>query len=42
MTDGSVSADKLFMTGQLKVEGNVAKGAELRRMLRPLSGKKTP
>ncbi len=40
MTDGSVSADKLFMTGQLKVEGNVAKGAELRRMLRPLRRKK--
>ena len=36
MTEGAVSADKLFMNGQLKVEGNVAKGAELRRLLTPL------
>ena len=36
MTEGTVSADKLFMNGQLKVEGNVAKGAELRRLLTPL------
>ena len=42
MTDGSVSADRLFMNGQLKVLGNIAKGAELRHMLRPLpKGKKT-
>ena len=36
MTNGSVSADKLFMNGQLKVLGNLAKGAELRHLLRPL------
>ena len=36
MTDGSVSADRLFMNGQLKVEGNVAKGAELRHILSPV------
>ncbi len=36
MTDGSVSPDRLFMNGQLKVEGNISKGAELRRMLHPL------
>ena len=40
MTDGSVSADRLFMNGQLRVLGNIAKGAELRHMLRPLSRKK--
>ena len=37
MTDGSVSADRLFMNGQMKVLGNLAKGAELRRMLQPVS-----
>ena len=37
MMDGTESADRLFMNGQLRVEGNVAKGAELRRMLHPLS-----
>ena len=36
MIDGSVSADRLFMNGQLKVEGNVSKSAELRRMLHPI------
>ncbi|MBQ4425204.1 MAG: glycogen/starch synthase [Lachnospiraceae bacterium] len=36
MTDGSVSADRLFMNGQLKVEGNVAKGAALRHILQPV------
>ena len=36
MTDGSVSADKIFMNGQMRVEGNVAKGAELRQFLMPL------
>ena len=36
MADGTVSADKLFMNGQLRVEGNVSKGAELRRLLAPL------
>ena len=39
MTDGSVSADKLFMNGQMKVIGNVAKGAELRKLLQPLAQK---
>nr|MBQ6242575.1 glycogen/starch synthase [Lachnospiraceae bacterium] len=39
MTDGSVSADKLFMNGQMKVIGNVAKGAELRKLLQPLAKK---
>ena len=37
MTDGSISADRLFMNGQMKVIGNVAKGAELRHMLKPLA-----
>jgi hypothetical protein len=36
MADGTVSADKLFMNGQMRVEGNIAKGAELRRLLAPL------
>ncbi|MBQ6116280.1 MAG: glycogen/starch synthase [Oscillospiraceae bacterium] len=40
MTDGTVSADRLFMNGQMKVLGNVSKGAELRRMLQPLSRRK--
>ena len=30
---GKISPDKLFMNGQLKVEGNVVKAAELRKML---------
>ena len=33
MAEGTVSADKLFQTGQLKVDGNMAKGAELRYLL---------
>ena len=33
MANGTVSADKLFMTGQLKVEGNLAKSAEMRQLL---------
>ena len=40
MTDGTVSADRLFMNGQLRVLGNIAKGAELRHMLRPISKRK--
>lgn len=36
MANGTVSADKLFMNGQMRVEGNVSKGAELRRLLTPL------
>ena len=30
MATGIASADKLFVNGQLKVEGNISKGAELR------------
>ena len=30
---GQVSADRLFVNGQLKVEGNISKGAELRYLL---------
>ena len=37
MAEGTVSADRLFMNGQMKVLGNVSKGAELRHMLKPLS-----
>lgn len=33
MATGVVSADKLFVNGQLKVKGNVSKGAELRRLI---------
>lgn len=33
MANGTVSSDKLFMTGQLKVEGNLAKSAEMRQLL---------
>ncbi len=35
MARGDISADRLFMTGQMKVTGNIAKGAELRRLLVP-------
>jgi len=37
MVNGTHSADKLFITGQLKVTGNISKGAEMRRLLRPPS-----
>ena len=30
---GVVSADKLFVNGQLKVDGNISKGAELRYLI---------
>ena len=30
---GELSADRLFITGQMKVTGNISKGAELRRLL---------
>ena len=40
MTDGSISADRLFMNGQLKVIGNLAKCAELRHILKPAARKK--
>lgn len=33
MATGKVSFDKLFMSGQLKVSGNLAKGAEIRHLL---------
>lgn len=33
MATGKVTFDKLFMSGQLKVSGNLAKGAEIRRLL---------
>ncbi|MCQ2771889.1 MAG: glycosyltransferase, partial [Bacilli bacterium] len=37
MAKGEVSADHLFVTGQMKVEGNISKGAQLRYLI----GKKT-
>ena len=33
MATGRVSADKLFINGQMKVEGNISKGAELRHLI---------
>ncbi len=39
MVKGTVSPDKLFMNGQLKVDGNLVKGAELRKMLVPAQKK---
>ena len=33
MAKGTVSFDRLFLTGQLKVEGNLSKGAEIRQLL---------
>jgi len=33
MVTGKISFDKLFMSGQLKVSGNLAKGAEIRWLL---------
>ena len=33
MATGITSADKLFVNGQLKVEGNISKGAEMRYLL---------
>ncbi len=33
MAQGTVSSDKLFITGQLKAEGNLSKSAELRELL---------
>ena len=38
MAHGKVLFDQLFLTGQLKVEGNLSKGAEIRHLLgRPLA-----
>ena len=36
MAKGELSADRLFITGQMKVTGNIAKGAELRHFLNPV------
>ena len=33
MARGTVSSDKLFISGQMKVKGNIVKGAEMRRLL---------
>ena len=33
MANGTVSADKLFVNGQMKVDGNISKGAEMRYLL---------
>ena len=33
MANGTISFDRLFLTGQLKVEGNLSKGAEIRQLL---------
>ncbi len=33
MAKGTVNPDKLFMSGQLKVKGNMVKGADLRKLL---------
>ena len=33
MAEGKFDDDKLFQTGQLKVEGNLAKAAELRYLI---------
>ncbi len=35
MATGDLNADRLFMSGQMKVTGNISKGAELRRLLMP-------
>ena len=38
MAVGRASADRLYVNGQLKVEGNISKGAELRYLLGPKKG----
>lgn len=35
MARGTVSADKLFLSGQLKVYGNIVQGSEMRQVLSP-------
>ncbi len=35
MAKGTISCDKIFMNGQMKVEGNMVKGAEMRHLLGP-------
>lgn len=36
MANGTVSHDKLFMNGQMRVQGNLAKSAEMRHLLSPV------
>ena len=36
MAKGTLDSDQLFMTGQLKISGNMSKGAELRHLLQPV------
>ena len=38
MSQGRTSFDKLYVNGQLKVEGNISKAAELRNLLFQLRG----
>ena len=38
MAIGVANPDRLFVTGQLKVEGNISKGAEMRYMISPYEG----
>ena len=33
MATGTVSPDRLFVNGQMKVDGNISKGAEMRYLL---------
>ncbi len=40
MAKGELSADRLFITGQMQVTGNIAKGAELRHFLSPVKPRK--
>ena len=39
MAEGTIAPDKLFFNGQMKVTGNIVKGAELRRILVPAAQK---
>ena len=43
MAKGELSSDRLFITGQMKVSGNISRSAELRRLLAPTKqqGRKT-
>ncbi len=41
MAKGEYSADRLFITGQMKVRGNISKGAQLRDLLMPVRRKKS-
>ena len=42
MANGTLSADRLFITGQMKITGNISKGAEMRRLLMPSQRRKKP